>query len=152
MVTPGERSISLEWSPPSEGSPLSYTVTWTGSGVSSSHVLPPTAHNYTIRRLDSNTAFSGTVEVYSRANIATVSWSAHTLPQGERLCISVSCMICFCSNTTCTKTCIIAHFLYFVLYTFMYVFDVFHVCLIACIVVHNSQRTGTYTRSEANNH
>ena len=27
MVTPGENSIFLEWSPPSEGSPLSYTVT-----------------------------------------------------------------------------------------------------------------------------
>ena len=37
-VTLGERSIFLEWSPPSEGSPLSYTSTWTGSGVSSSHV------------------------------------------------------------------------------------------------------------------
>ena len=88
-VTPGERSIFLEWSPPSEGSPLSYTVTWTGRGVTSSHVLPPTARNYTIRGLGSNTAYSGTVEVYSLANTATVSWGAHTLPQGERVCISV---------------------------------------------------------------
>ena len=92
-VTPGENSISLEWSPPSEGSPLSYTVTWTGSGVTSSHVLYPTARNYTIRELDSNTAYSGTVEVYSLANNATVSWGTHTLPQGERACISASCMI-----------------------------------------------------------
>ncbi len=80
-VTPGERSIFLEWSPPSEGSPLSYTVTWIGS-----HVLPPTARNYTIRGLDTNTAYSGTVEVYSLANTATVSWGAHTLPQGEWVC------------------------------------------------------------------
>ena len=90
MTVTGENSISLEWSPPSEGSPLSYTVTWTGSGVSSSVVLPPTARNYTIRGLDSNTAYSGTVEVYSLANKATESWGAHTLPQGEVLCISVS--------------------------------------------------------------
>ena len=82
-VTPGENSIFLEWSPPSEGSPLSYTVTWTGSGMTSSHVLPPTACNYTIGELDSNTAYSGTVDVYSRANNATVSWDAYTLPQGE---------------------------------------------------------------------
>ena len=109
-VTPGENSISLEWSPPSEGSPLSYTVTWTGRGVTSSHVLPPIARNYTIRGLDSNTAYSGTVEVCSLANNATVSWGAHTLPQGERVFISVCCMICFCSNTACIKTCIIAHF------------------------------------------
>ena len=87
MITPRENSISLEWSPPSEGSPLSYTVTWTGSGVTSSVVLPPTARNYTIRGLDSNTASMGTVEVYSLANNATVSWGAHTLPQGERLCL-----------------------------------------------------------------
>ena len=89
-VTPGERSIFLEWSPPSEVV-LSYTVTWTGSGVTSSPVLPPTARNYTIRGLDSNTAYSGTVEVYSPVNTATVSWGAHTLPQGERVgkCISV---------------------------------------------------------------
>ncbi len=87
MINPGENSIYLEWSPPSEGSPLSYTVTWTGSGVTSSVVLPPTARNYTIRGLDSNTASMGTVEVYSLANNATVSWGAHTLPQGERLCL-----------------------------------------------------------------
>ena len=85
-VTPGENSISLEWSPPSEGSPLSYTVTWTGRGVIRSVVLPPTAHNYTIEGLKSNTAYSGTVEVYSLANNATVPWGAHTLPQGERVC------------------------------------------------------------------
>ena len=84
-VIPGENSISLEWSPPPKGSPLSYTVTWTGSGVTSSHVLPPTAHTYTIRGLDSNTAYSGSVEVHSLANNATVSWGAHTLPQSERL-------------------------------------------------------------------
>ena len=101
-VTPGENSIFLEWSPPSEGSPLSYTVTWTGSGVTSIVVLPPTAHNYTIRGLDSNTAYLGTVEVYSLANSDTVSWGVHTLPQGELVCISASCImicICFCSNT-----------------------------------------------------
>ena len=77
-VTPGENSNYLEWSPPSEGSPLSYTVTWTGRGVTSSDVLPGTARNYTIRGLNSNTAYSGTVEVYSLANNATVSWNAHT--------------------------------------------------------------------------
>ena len=82
-VTPGENSISLEWSPPSEGSPLSYTVTWTGSGETSSHVLPPTAHNYTIRGLDSNTAYSGTVQVSDNTTNATVSWNEYTLPQGE---------------------------------------------------------------------
>ena len=112
MTVTGENSISLEWSPPSEGSPLSYTVTWTGRDVTSSVVLSPTTRNYTIRGLDSNTVYSGTVEVYSLANNATVSWGAHTLPQGERVCISVSCVICFCANTVCIKTCIIAHFLY----------------------------------------
>ena len=85
MTVTGENSISLGWSPPSEGFPLSYTVTWTGRDVTSSVVLPPTAHNYTIRGLDSNTAYTGTVEVYSRANTATVSWGTHTLPQGERV-------------------------------------------------------------------
>ena len=85
-VTSGENSIFLEWSPPSEGSPLSYTVTWTGSGVTISHVLPPTARDYTIRGLDSNTAYSGTVEVYSLANNATVPLGAQTLPQGEWVC------------------------------------------------------------------
>ena len=93
-VTPGENSIFLEWSPPSEGSPLSYTVTWTGRGVTSSHVLSPTARNYTIGGLKSNTAYSGTVEVYYLDNNATVPpWGAHTLPQGERVCISVPCML-----------------------------------------------------------
>ena len=82
-VTPGKNSISLEWSPPSEGSPLSYTVTWTGSGETSSHVLPHTAHNYTIRGLDSDTAYSGTVNVYSLANNATVSLNVHILSQGK---------------------------------------------------------------------
>ena len=86
ITVTGENSISLEWSPPSEGSPLSYTVTWTGSGLTSSPVLSPTARNYTIRGLDSNTAYSGSVEVYSLANNATVSWGAHTLPQGEQVC------------------------------------------------------------------
>ena len=125
-VTPGENSISLEWSPPSEGSPLSYTVTWTGSGVTSSHVLPPTARNYTIRGLDSNTAYSGTVEVYSLANNATVFWGAHTLPQGEQVCPVFRSsqwvyMICFCSNTACIKTCIIAYIsTVFVLYTYVF--------------------------------
>ena len=85
-VTPGENSISLEWSPPSEGSPLSYTVTWTSSSATSSVVLPPTAQNYTIRGLDSNTVYSGTVEVYSLASNATVSWGVYTLPQGEWVC------------------------------------------------------------------
>ena len=83
VVTPGEDSISLEWSPPSEGDPLSYTVTWTPSGGTSSTVLPPAAHNYTIRGLDSNTAYSGTVEVYALTNNATVRWKNYTLPQGE---------------------------------------------------------------------
>ena len=82
-VTPGENSIFFEWSPPSEGSPLSYTVTWTGRGVTSSHVLPPTARNYTIRGLDSNTAYSGTVQVSDNTTIATVPWNEYTLPQGE---------------------------------------------------------------------
>ena len=82
-VTPGENTISLEWSPPSEGSPLSYTDTWTGSGVTSSVDLPPTARDYTIRGLNSNTAYSGTVEVHSLANNAAVSWNAHTLSQGK---------------------------------------------------------------------
>ena len=86
MTVTGENSISLEWSPPSGGSPLSYTVTWTGRGVIRSVVLPPTAHNYTIEGLKSNTAYSGTVEVYSLANNATVSWGTHTLPQGEQVC------------------------------------------------------------------
>ena len=63
--------------------PLSYTVTWTGSGVTSSVVLPPTAHDYTIRGLDSNTTYSGTVEVHSLAKNGTESWNVHTLPQGE---------------------------------------------------------------------
>ena len=150
MTVTGENSISLEWSPPSEGSPLSYTVTWTGSGVTSSHVLSPTARNYTIRGLDSNTAYSATVQVCSLANNATVSWGAHTLPQGERVCISVSCMICFCSNTACIKTCIIAHFLYCI-HLRMSLMS-FRFCLIACIELRNSQRTGAYTRSDANNH
>ena len=83
MVTPGETSISLEWSPPFEGSPLSYTVTWTPSGGTSSTVLHPAARNYTIRGLDSNTAYSGTVEVYALTNNATVRWEVYTLPQGE---------------------------------------------------------------------
>ena len=131
-------SISLEWTPP-EGSPLSYTVTWTGSGVTSSLVLPPTARNYTIRGLDSNTAYSGTVDVYSLANNATESWGVHTLPQGELVCISVSCMICFCSNTACIKTCIIAHFLYCI-HLRMSLMS-FRVCLIACIELRNSQCT-----------
>ena len=88
MVTPGENSISLEWSPPSEGDPLSYTVTWTPSGRTSSSVLHPAARNYTIRGLDSNTAYSGTVEVYALTNNATVSWEVYTLPQGELVSMS----------------------------------------------------------------
>ena len=79
-------SIFLEWSPPSKGSPLSYTVTRTGRGVTSIHVLPPTARNYTIGGLHSNTVYSGTVDIYSLANNATVPWGAHTLPQGEWVC------------------------------------------------------------------
>ena len=85
-VTPGENSIFLEWSPPSKGSPLFYTVKWTISGVTSSVVLPPTARNYTIKGLDSNAAYSGSVESYFLANTATVSWGAHTFPQGEPVC------------------------------------------------------------------
>ena len=81
MVTAGLNSIYLEWSPPSEGSPLSYTVTWTGSGVTSSVVLPPTARDYTIRGLDSNTAYS--VQVSDNTTNATVPWNEYTLPQGE---------------------------------------------------------------------
>ena len=83
IVTHGESSISLQWTSPSEGSPLSYTVTWTGSGVTLCVVMSPTARNYTIGGLNSNTAYSGTVKVHSLANNATVSWNAHTLPQGE---------------------------------------------------------------------
>ena len=83
VVTPSEDSISLEWSHPSEGSPLAYTVTWTPSGGTSSSVLPLAARNYTIRGLDSNTAYSGTVEVYALTNNATVRWEVSTLPQGE---------------------------------------------------------------------
>ena len=89
-VTAGLKSISLEWSPASEGSPLSYTVTWTGSGVNSSHVLSPTARNYTIRGLDSNTAYSGTVQVSDNTTSATVPWNEYTLPQGELMFQSCS--------------------------------------------------------------
>ena len=95
VVTHSERSISLQWTSPSEGSPLSYTVTWTGSGVTSSVVLSPTARNYTIGGLDSNTAYSGTVKVHSLANNATVSWNIHTLPQGEVVYISSRVIINF---------------------------------------------------------
>ena len=43
MVTPGENFISLEWSPPSEGSTLSFTITWIASSVPLSSIhLPPT--------------------------------------------------------------------------------------------------------------
>ena len=83
IVTPGENSISLQWSPSSEGDPLSYTVTWTPGGGTSSTLLHPASHNYTIRGLDSNTAYSGTVEVYALTNNATVRWEVYTLPQGE---------------------------------------------------------------------
>ena len=83
MVTPGENFISLEWSPPSEGSPLSYTVTWTPSGGTSSTALPPATRNFTIRGLDSNTAYSGTVEVYALTNNVSAGWGNYTLPQGE---------------------------------------------------------------------
>ena len=83
VVTSGENSISLQWSPPSEGSPLSYTVTWAPSRGTSSSVLHPAARSYTIRGLDSNTAYSGTVEVYALTNNATVRWEVYTLPQGE---------------------------------------------------------------------
>ena len=55
--------------------PLSPTL----SHVTSSADLLSTTHNYTIGGLKSNTAYSGTVEVYSSANHATVSWGAHTL-------------------------------------------------------------------------
>ena len=85
MVTPGENFIYLEWSPPSEGSPLSYTITWTASSVTSSALLPSTARNYTIRGLDSNTAYSGTVEAYALTINATDDWDNYTLPQGEVL-------------------------------------------------------------------
>ena len=85
MVTPGENYIYLEWSPPSEGSPLSYTITWTANSVTSSAILPSTARNYTIRGLDSNTAYSGTVEAYTFTNNATANWVEYTIPQGELL-------------------------------------------------------------------
>ena len=85
MVTPGENFIYLEWSPPSEGSPLSFTITWTASSVTSSALLPSTARNYTIRGLDSNTAYSGTVEAYAFTNNATANWVEYTLPQGKLL-------------------------------------------------------------------
>ena len=52
---------------------------------------------YTIGGLKSNTAYSGTVEVYSLANHATVSWGAHTLPQGEQVCpVCPMCCTYFC--------------------------------------------------------
>ena len=88
-VTLGERSIFTSpptppsQSPPSEGSPLSYTVTWTGRGVTASHVLPPTALNYTIRRLDSNTAYLGALKVCENTANVTAPWDQYTLPQGE---------------------------------------------------------------------
>ena len=85
MVTPGKNFISLEWSPPSEGSPLSYTITWTASSVTSSALLPSSARNYTIRGLDSNTAYSGTVDAYALASNATDDWANYTLPQSELL-------------------------------------------------------------------
>ena len=85
MVTPGENFISLEWSPPSEGSPLSFTITWTASSLTSSALLPSTARNYTIRGLDSNTAYSGTVEANALTNNASGGWDNFTLPQGELL-------------------------------------------------------------------
>ena len=85
MITPGENFISLEWSPPSEGSLLSYTITWTASSVTSRALLPSAARNYTIRGLDSNTAYSGTVEAYAFTNNATAHWVEYTLPQGELL-------------------------------------------------------------------
>ena len=85
MVTPGENFIYLQWSPPSEGFPLSYTITWTASSLTSSALLPSAARNYTIRGLDSNTAYSGTVEVYALTNNATDDWDNYTLPQGELL-------------------------------------------------------------------
>ena len=85
MVTPGINFIYLEWSPPSEGSPLSYTVTWTINSKTSSTHLPSTARNYTIRGLDSNTAYSGTVEANAYTNNATAHWEEYTLPQGELL-------------------------------------------------------------------
>ena len=89
IVTSGENSISLQWSPSSEGSPLSYTVTWTASDGTSSTVLPLAARNYTIRGLDSNTAYSGTVEVYALTNNATVRWEVYTLPQGELVLLCI---------------------------------------------------------------
>ena len=85
MVTPRENFIYLEWLPPSEGSPLSYTITWTASSVTSRALLPSTARNYTIRGLDSNTAYSGTVEAYTLTINATDDWANYTLPQGELL-------------------------------------------------------------------
>ena len=85
VVTPGENFISLEWSPPSDGFTISYTITWTASSVTSSALLPSTAHNYTIRGLDSNTAYSGTVEAYAFTNNATSNWVEYTLPQGKLL-------------------------------------------------------------------
>ena len=85
MVTPGENFIYLEWSPPSEGSSLSYTITWTASSVTSSALLSSAARNYTIRGLDSNTAYSGTVEAYALTINATDDWDNYTLPQGEVL-------------------------------------------------------------------
>ena len=89
MVTPGENVISLEWSPPSEGPPLSYTVTWTPGGGTLSSLLHPAVRNYTIRGLDSNTAYSGTVEVYALTNNVTVRWEVYTLPQGELVLLCI---------------------------------------------------------------
>lgn len=83
--TAGKDFIYLAWSPPSKGSPLSYTITWTPSSVMLDTSLPSTARNYTIWGLESNTHYSGTVEAYSLVNNATAPWERYTLPQGELL-------------------------------------------------------------------
>ena len=47
--------------------------------------LPSTARNYTIRGLDPNTAYSGTVEAYAFTDNTTAHWVENTLPQGKLL-------------------------------------------------------------------
>ena len=85
-VTSGEDFIYLVWSPPSEGAPLSYNITWNPYGsVMSGASLPHSARNYTIWGLDSNTNYSGTVEANSLASKASAQWTRCTLPQGELL-------------------------------------------------------------------
>ena len=47
--------------------------------------MSSTARNYTIRGLDLNTAYSGTIEAYAFTDSATAHWEEYALPQGELL-------------------------------------------------------------------